>query len=352
MRSRSAVLVTALTLSAASAGAQDIFVRDFGSAELSYTNGARPKIRRGMTSRVRIVKDFIDLVSFQDVSVSGTGVRISNLNNGRTNNGTGTGFLAMDVTVPATFSTNSTITLNVGGSDRFVMSVVHRGLVSAIVATPQPSTIQAGTPWVATVRGTDLGTPVADLGTGSCHNAPTVNRFTDSVRYTLVRQATCSINSFTLSVDPSASDDPPKYSLSSGATPSLSFSYIPPAPSGVQCVSNPGLSQPVIRAPSNLQTLVFGSATPSPTNIVIRWDSLTNTAQPVPNNEWLVSQVALNTTIGGVNGGSTAKGTVFTVKGLFRTFSLAIPGTYKFTVRPRNCGANAVAASVQFTLRY
>lgn len=349
MRSRIAVLFTALTLGAASAGAQDIFVRDFGSAEISYTNGARPKIRRGMTSRVTIVKDLIDLVPFQSVSVTGTGVQIANLNNGRTNNGTGRGFLAMDVTVPATFSTNSTITLNVGLSDRFVMNVVHRGLVSAIVATPQPSTLQAGTPWVATVRGTDLGTMVADLGAASCHGQPTVNRSADTVSFTLVRQATCSTNSFTLSVDPSASDDPPKYVLQTGATPSFNFSYIPPAPSGVQCVSNPNLTSPVISAPNNLQTIVFGSATPSPTNIVVRWDSLTVTGQAAPNNEWIVSQVAA--TLTSLNR-STFKGTVATVKGLSRTFSLAIPGTYKFTVRPKNCGQNALAATVQFTIRY
>ncbi|MEW5916992.1 MAG: hypothetical protein AB1762_11325 [Gemmatimonadota bacterium] len=351
MRSRFAVLVSALTLGAANAVAQDIIVRDIGSAEISYGNGARPKIRRGMTSRVTIVKDLIDLVPFQTISVTGTGVRIANLSNGRTS--ASTGFLAMDVTVPATFNTNSTITLNVGLSDRFVMSVVHRGLVSAIVATPQPSTLQAGTPWVATVRGTDLGTPVANLGPAACHNAPTASHFTDSVRFTLVRQATCSTNSFTLRIDPSASDDPPKYALASGNTPVLGFSYIPPPPSGVQCVSNPGLSAPVITAPGNLQTIVFASATPSPTNIVIRWDSLTNTGQPVPNNEWIVSQVPLNTTIGGslLNGGSP-KGSTFTLKALSRTFSLAIPGTYKFTVRPKNCGQNALAAAVQFTIRY
>ncbi|MGQ0643429.1 MAG: hypothetical protein ACT4P6_22005 [Gemmatimonadaceae bacterium] len=63
MRYLSTVLIAfALGTPLAAAGAQDIFVRDFGSSEISYANGSTPKIRRGITSRVRIVKDFIDLV--------------------------------------------------------------------------------------------------------------------------------------------------------------------------------------------------------------------------------------------------------------------------------------------------
>jgi hypothetical protein len=344
--------LTALALGApfADARAQDIFVRDFGSSEISYANGSTPKIRRGMTSRVRIVKDLIDLVPFQMVSASG-GATISSLSNGRTSNGTG--FLAMDVTVPSGQATNSTITLNVGLSDHFNLTVKHRGLVSSITANPQPSTLQQGTPFVATVQGTDLGDPVADLGSGqTCHSVTVGNRTNTSVQFTLTRLASCSLNSFSLSVDPSANDDPPKYLLASGAVPILNFSYIPPPPVGVTCTSNPNLGLPTIRAPGNAQVIVFGSGTPSPTNITIRWDSLTNLTQPAPNNEWIVTRGGSQVGGGLLIGGGGTKGNFVTVTGLSKTLSFTIPGTHTISVRPKNCGQNAQTATITFSTRY
>jgi hypothetical protein len=300
---------------------------------------------------VTVIKDLIDLVPFQLVSITGGG-SISSLSNGRTSSGTG--FIAMDVAVPSNQAPNSTITLNIGLSDKFNMRVVHRGLVSAIVASPQPSTLQVGTPWVATVRGTDLGDAVAHVAAPSCHTAPVLgNRTADSIRFTLTRSATCSTNSFSLTLEPSANDDPPKYVLSSGARPTLNFSYIPPPPVGVACTSNPGLGQAVVRTPGNNQVIVFGGGTSSPTNIVIRWDSLTALGQPVPNNEWVVTRGGGTTTASGLLiGGGGAKGTSVTVVGLSKTFAFTIPGTHTISVRPKNCGQNAPATTVTFSTRY
>lgn len=342
---RFSFVFTALTLGVASAGAQDIFVKDFGSGEISYANGSTPKIRRGMTSRVRIVKDLIDLVPFQMVSVSG-GATIGSLSNGRTGNGTG--FLAMDVTVPSTQTTNSTITLNVGLSDHFNLKVKHRGLVSSITASPQPSTLQAGTPFVATVQGTDLGDPVADLGSGqTCHSVTVGTRTNTSVQFTLTRQATCGTNSFTLGVDPSANDDPPKYLTSTGIAPGLGFSYIPPPPSGIACVSDPNIGVPTVIQPANGQVLVFGSGTPSPTLILFRWDSLTLGQRPAPNREWIVTRP-------GVKSQPFSNLIITAPAGQQPSVSLsrAIPGTHTVTIRAKNCGQTAPATTLTFTTRY
>lgn len=347
---RFSLVFTALALGVADARAQDILVRDFGSSEISYANGALPKIRRGTTSRVTIIKNLIDLVPFQMVSVTGTGVTIGSLSNGRRSSGTG--FIAMDVTVPSGFNTGSNITLNVGLSDHFNLRVVHRGLVSSITANPQPSSIQAGTPWTATVSGTDLGGLVPLFASGACHTTGAVTRRPDVVTFTVTRQATCGTNSFVLNVDRSANNDPPKYVLSSGAAPALAFSYIPPPPVGVTCTSVANMGQTTIRVPSNGTAIVFGSGTTSPTNILIRWDSLSINQQPAPNNEWIVSYTPGNTAAGGLLPGTNGKTTSSTVKGLTKTLPFIIPGTHTISIRAKNCGQSAATASMSFTTRY
>lgn len=344
---RFSLVFTALTLGAGSAGAQDIIVRDFGVSEISYANGTLPRIRRGITSRVTIIKDLIDFVPFGLVSVTGTGVTIGALSNGKRSSGTG--FIAMDVTVPAGFNPGSNITLNIGLSDHFNLRVVHQGLVSSITANPQPSTIQAGTPWIATVSGTDLGSAVPILATPSCHTTSDLTQAANSVTLTLTRQATCGTNTFVLRVNPSANNDPPKYVTSSGQIPALGFSYIPPPPVGVTCISNPNVGAPSIQAPAQGQALVFGSGTPSPRNITIRWDSLTTTQQAAPNNEWIVSYTPPSSFLRVLPG---AKPTSTTVRALSTRLAFDIPGTHTISIRAKNCGQSAPTASRTFITRY
>lgn len=344
---RFSLVFTALTLGAGSAGAQDIIVRDFGVSEISYANGTLPRIRRGITSRVTIIKDLIDFVPFGLVSVSGTGVTIGALSNGKRSSGTG--FIAMDVTVPAGFNTGSNITLNVGLSDRFNLRVVNRGLVSSITANPLPSTIQAGTPWTATVSGTDLGGLVPYFAVGTCHTTGAPNRSPDVVTFTVTRQATCGTNSFVLNVDRSATNDPPKYVTSAGQAPALGFSYIPPPPVGVTCISNPGVGAPSIQAPAQGQAIVFASGTPSPRNITIRWDSLTLTQQAAPNNEWIVSYTPPSSFLRVLPG---AKPITTTVRALSTRLAFDIPGTHTISIRAKNCGQSAPTASRTFITRY
>lgn len=336
-------LLTALTLGTplAGTGAQDITVRDFGVAQVTYTSSQTPKIRRGMTSRVTIVKHLLNHVPFELVSASG-GATIGNLSNGHASNGTG--FIAMDVTVPAAQATGSTITLNVGLIDKYNFTVVRRGLVTSITGNPQPTTIAAGTPWVATVQGTDLGTPVSTLGAAQCHTSTAGAASNTTVQFNVTRQASCAVTSFVLGLTPSAANDPPNYRLANGAIPTLSFSYLP---AGVACTSNPNVGAPIISQPSNSQVIVFTSGTPSPASVLIRWDSLTQGSnQPAPNNEWVVAR-------GGKNkSGSFMFVNSFVVKGLSTTMSFAIPDTHTVSVRPKNCGQTAPSTSVTFFTRY
>ena len=340
---------------AARAGAQPITVSDIGSASITYSYPTQtPKLRRGMTSRVMIVKNLIDLVSFSDVSTTGCGQGcLSSFSNGRTNGGSGTGFIAMDVTVPSTLSPGSTLRLNVGAIDKFDFRVVHRGLVSSIAANPQPSTLQAGTPWVATVQGTDLGDPVVSP-IFTCHTVAVGARTNSSVQFTLTRQASCSVNVFPFRLAPSAGDDPPNYRVASGSIAELVFSYVPPPPSGVRCISAPNIGQPVVTTPASAQVIVFGQGTPSPTNILVRWDSLTSPgAVPAPNNEWLVSQTVVTNSLTTVLGSTTVKGSTTTVRGLSTSLSFSIPGTHRVRIQAKNCGEpGAPSTEVQFSTRY
>ena len=340
--------LTALTLGVASAGAQDIFVRDFGASEINYPSGNTPKIRRGTTSRVKIIKDFIDLVPFQMVSVTGTGVTLGSISNGKTP--AGTGFIQMNVTVPAGFNLGSNVTLNVGLNDRFNLRVVNQGLVTSMTANPQPSTIQVGTPWTATVSGVDLNGAVP--ATLACHTTSNLAQGATSVTFTVTRNATCATNSFVLNVNPSGANDPPKYVTSAGQAPALAFSYIPPPPTGVVCTSVPNIGAPTIRTPSGGQAIVFGSGAPSPSNITIRWDSLTVNQQAAPNNEWLVSYTPGNTSAGGLLPGTNGKSTTSLVRGLSKTLPVIIPGSHTISIQAKNCGSSASVASVSFVTRY
>jgi len=316
--------------------AENIAVRDFAGGRV-YTLSQTPPIRRGVTTFVQITKNFIDLVPFNMVSISGAGATISNLSNG---NNTGTGFIAMSVTVPNSAALGAQITLSVGLSDRFTFRVVSSGLVAAITKNPDPSTIAPGTAWIAAVGGIDLGSPVVDAGALACHTV-TTNRRADGVDFTLRRNATCSTSSFLLRLTGSAANDPPSWATSTGAQASFTFSYAPP---GVTCTSAPNIGAPQVTQPTNQQLLRFGVGTPSPAPVTIAWQLNTNNGVPAPNNEWVITQ---SVTVGGLS-----SKVITNVTGTSTSLPFAIPGTHSFSIRAKNCGQSAPVTQVTFSTQY
>ena len=321
---------------------ENISVVDFAS-NLTYQLSQRPPVRRNTTSSISIRKNLINLVPFELVSVSGAGATISNLNNGVSS---GTGFISMRLTVPQGAALGTVITLSVGLTDRFTFRVVNQGAITSITKNPDPSTLQAGTPWVATVAGTDLGSPVVNPTAVPCHTVTAANRSNTSVQFTLQRSATCAQSSYSFRLIGSATNDPPRWATPTGGSSEFGFAYVPPPPSGVTCTSNPNLGTPVITKPTNNQVIVFGAGTPATTNITISWSDVTQPGNvPVPNNAWVVtSQVASLT-------GGTQKQTK-ELTGTSIVFPYAIPGTYRVIVRPKNCGQTAPSASVTFSTQY
>ncbi|HJU75225.1 MAG TPA: hypothetical protein VJ717_15895 [Gemmatimonadaceae bacterium] len=338
---RSALLLGALALMPPFFGprrhvVENISVGDF-AGNLTYNLTATPPIRRGVTSHIVIKKNFIDLVPFNMVNVSGQGASISNLANG---NSGGTGFLALDVTVPGAAALGGQITLNVGLTDHFTFRVVNRGLLSgAVTKTPDPATLQGGTAWVAAVAGTDLGVPVLDGPI--CHSVAVSNRTNTSVQFTLQRNATCSTTSFNFRLKGSATNDPPSWATASGSSSNFGFAYVPPPPSGVACTSDPTIGFPEITSPQNQQVIQFAAGQASPAPVTVTWSANTSNNEPVPNNEWIVS-----------HSGTLIKGTVSTtVIGTSKTYTFVLPGDYTITLRPANCGQSAPSKSVSFSMR-
>lgn len=283
---------------------------------------------------MQITKDFIDLVSFQNIALTGGGT-LSLLRNGRVN-GNGMGFIAMSITVPAGHNVGSTITLVVGSQDRFTFRVVHRGEIATIAKTPDPATIAVRTPWVATIQGTDIGGVVVNP---QCHTVTHTGRTANAVTVTLTHNATCSTTSFGIALRGSSSNDPPSYNLASGALLGFQFAYLP---AGVACISQTNLGQPTIQAPQTGQTLFFRSGTLSPVTVRISWDSLTASTAPAPNNEWIVTMLSQRSALPG-NPNS------FTVKGLSTSLGFALPDTHRVTVRAKNCGLSAPSATLNFS---
>ena len=319
---------------------------DFASGKSTHSLTATVPIRRGVTTNVRIIKDLIDLVPFNLVSITGGGT-ISGIRNGKVGSGlAGKGFIEMNVAVPSGQTLGSTITLKIGLSDEFRFRAVHRGLVTSITKTPDPGTIAPGTAWTATVQGTDLGSPVLGASTPACHTVTVLNRTNTSVQFRLVKQ-TCPNTSFTFALTRgSGANEAPSYPLASGVVSGFGFQYDPGPPSGQLCASQPNIGAPRITAPGAGQTLVFGAGTSSPTNIVIRWDSLTNSQTPAPNNEWIVTRRVQNTRsslpLAFVNVSTT-------VRALSVSLPFTIPGSHTVTVRAKNCDVAAPASSVTFS---
>jgi hypothetical protein len=330
------------------AGAQGINIKDFDDISRNYGLTQTVPIRRGVTSNVRIAKDFIDLVPFNLVSITGGGT-VSSISNGRTPQGKG--YIQMNISVPSGQTTGSTITLKVGLSDQFTFQVKHRGLVTALVKAPDPFTVAAGTPWRLTVQGTDLGTPVLSTATLQCHTIAIANRTNTSVQFTLTRSATCAATQYTVRlVGQSSGVDAPTYAIANGSFASFSFRYLQPPDPGLTCASAPNIGPTGIQQPAQGQTLVFSSTTASPRNITIRWDSLTAGQVPAPLNEWIVTRRVPRTSTRGIGGPSIGFTNLDTnVRGLSVALPFTIPGTHTVTIRAKNCGLAAPTASVTFT---
>ena len=348
---RLSLLAAMLTISL-DVGAQGINIKDFDDNSRNYGLTQTVPIRRGVTSNVVIVKDFIDLVPFNLVSITGGGT-VSSISNGR--NSRGKGFIQMNVSVGANQTTGSTITLKIGLTDQFRFRVTHRGLVTAVVKNPNPQNVAAGTPWQLTLQGTDLGTPVIRTASLACHTVATGARTNTSVVFTLTRAATCPNTQFSvIFAGQSTSTDAPTYVTSSGSLANFAFTYAPPPPVGLACASAPNIGTPVIRTPANSQALIFGAGTISPRNITIRWDSLTTGQIAAPLNEWIVSRRVPNTK---TRTGPSLTGLGFLnvdtqVTGESVVLPFTIPGTHTVTIRAKNCGQSAPTASVTFTTAF
>jgi hypothetical protein len=330
---------------AAPPAAEGIGVNDFAGGRI-YTLSQTPPIRRGGTSEVFITKHLIDLVPFDQVEVSGAGATPGTIRNGR--DAQGIGFISVRVTVPSDAALGALITLRVGLIDRFTFRVVNRGEVASITKNPDPSTIASGTAWVATVSGTDIGSPVVTPNAPACHTA-TVNegsRTAGGVQFTLRRDATCSTSSsYVFRLAGSAANDPPSWASATGRLATFTFSYAAP---GVVCTSVPGIGAPIVNQPANGQTMVFSVGTPSPAPVTIAWER-DIAGVPAPNNEWVITRTIVQST-----GGTFSMRLPVTteVTGTSTSISFPIPGTHSFTIRAKNCGQTAPSTTVTFSTQY
>lgn len=325
-----------------------IAVNDFGVNDRVYELNQTPYIRRGGVTKVRIYKHYIDLVPNGQVSIVGGG-NITSIANGVVDD---IGFKEVSLDLSAGLTTGTTITLKIGLVDQFPLRVVHRGEVSSITQVALPSTIQAGTAFTLTLAGVDMGGLRLASGSPQCHViTPGANNSTTKA-FTLTRNATCAATQHSVFLDNTDSKDPDHYLRSNGSNFTHTFTYAPPPPQlaeGLVCTSVPSIGAPVIRAPITGQQFVFGPATASPVSVEVRWDSLTAAGVRAPLNEFDVSmRPAGGTQIASLAG--SISGTRATVERLVRgfrtTFSVTLPDSVTISVRARNCGQSAPAASV------
>jgi len=329
-------------VSATRAAAQNnnaISVNDFATGQRSSALTSTVPLRRGVTSRVTIVKDFIDLVTFGSISMTG-GASISGLSNGRTQS-SGMGFLAMDVTVPPGQNVGSTLTLKVGMHDVFKFNTVNRGEISSITKNPDPATIPAATPWTATIQGTDLGS-VVSLSI-NCHTITYSGRTANAVTARLTRSAACTTSAYGVALRGGADNDPPSYNLAAGPDAGFQFAY---APGGIACVSQPTIGAPNIRQPQSNSVITFNAGTPSPASVTFVWDTVTSNSSTAPGNEWIVTRELPR--------GSTGIGlsVPMNARGESASLSFSVPGTHTVSIKAKNCGQSAPSTKVTFSTRY
>ena len=321
-------------------------VNDFATADRTFAHSAIIPLRRGEASTVTIVKDFIDLVSFNDVRLEGSGT-LAVVGNGRINGGSGMGFLRVRITLGSTQAVGGTLNLKVGGGDTFRFRVTHRGLLTAVTHTPEPGTVTAGTPFITRVTGVDLGN--AGLLAMPCHTITYANRSADAFSATVTRAGACTTTTFGSRVEPNGENDAISYVNASGNLVTFQVAYLP---AGLACVSAPGLGAPTLRQPQQGQVFSFLPGTVGSVTIGFAWDSLTNTNVAAPNNEWILTRQSSGTTLStDITSARIQADAAKTVRGLTTTFSVAVPDTYTFTLRAKNCGTNGPATTVQFSTR-
>ena len=344
------MLSIAATAALLSGGSRVSYAQD-GITVLDFSNSSRGgvtigltstgKLRRGVASTVVIVKNLIDLVPDGQISVSGGASLASGITHGHTSSGEG--FISMKISVPSGQTINSTITINVGLLDHFKFLAVHRAQISGITFNPNPTTIQGGTAFVLTITGTDFGAPNLTLIGTACHSVSNVTRTATSFSATLQRLSTCTnLGPFGYTLSSTASGEPGFYAEGNGAFSFTFGPYVAPPPTGVACVSVPGIGAPVITAPINNATISFFSASGSPQTVTITWNRNTVNNVAAPNNEWLVT---LPTT-------TLSRGGTLDIVGTSVGPKFPVPGTYTVSVKAKNCGTAAPSASVTFTLKF
>ena len=195
--------------------------------------------------------------------------------------------------------------------------------------------------------GTDLGNGTLNASFLDCHTITAGPRTANSAQFTVTRGSGCTGQTqFTVAMQGSNANDPPSYPLQNGLPASFAFQYFVPS-AGEVCASNPNVGAPIIRQPLDNQVLQFFPATTSPTNVLVRWDSITNTAQAAPKNEWIVTARSVSATLGGISlAGSIKQQRTFNVRGLQLSIPLAVPDTHIVTIRAKNCDQSAPSASV------
>jgi len=314
-----------------------------GTHFIGLTNAGT--FRRGVTSTVTIVKNFIDLVPDGQINLSGGGT-LSPITHGRTS--AGEGFISMKVTVPSGQTVGSTITINVGLVDHFAFSVAPTGMISSIGFQPNPTGIVGGTPFVITVNGTDFATM---LITQSCHAFTNPHATATSFTVTATRTSTCASNvgPFTFGVI-SNSGTPPGFYAKSDGTKSFTFGPYqpnPPPPTQVICTTAP-VGAPVITAPTANQTIEFSSTSNATQNVTIAWDRNTTPGNvPAPNNVWLVTYPTQFN-----KQGQTLTTVTDSVIGNSKTIPFHVPGTYTVSVKAKNCGTPGPSSSVRFSFAF
>ena len=339
--------------------AQEILVFDFATGTVGNRTGIAGTgvLRRGTTSTVRVVKNFIDLVPNELINVSGGGSISGSITHSRTTGGMG--FIEMKIAVPSSQNPGSTITLNVGTSDHFPFKVVRKGLIGERTFSSNPTTLNGGTPFNLTVTGEDLSSD-AQLSAVTCHTAAPIGPRNETGFATTLTKTTnttnCTVGNigpFSFAVTSSGTNDPSVYATSTGTKTFTFGPYIAPPPSGVVCTSVPGIGAPNVVTPANGQRIVFGAGASATQAITMRWNRRTQSTNSLaPNNEWIVtlpdqtarSSTSITTVI--------QPGTTTTVSDTSLTTNFRVPGSYTVRIRARNCGADAPTTTFSFQLGF
>jgi hypothetical protein len=354
LQHRVIVGLTVLVLGAPQARAQGIFVTDFHSTTASfYDLTATGHLRRGTTSNVQIVKDLIDLVPFDQIKTSTSGVTLSGKTNGRTS--AGKGFIAFSLAVSATQTLGSTVTVDVGLLDHFKFTVRREGLISNVTFTPDPATVSAGTAITINGTGSDFGTPA--LTAIQCHTVTTGASTATTFSATATRSVTCANSGpYGFSVNGTGANDAPIYATSNHLIGFSLASYKALPPPLPPCQSAPGIGTPTVTSPTNGQRFEFVSGTASPQSLTVRWSNITSSNQAAPNNEFIVVLTRTDATSTLKNERTlipavTTKDSSLVV-GTVLTKNFVLPGSYQLSIRARNCGDFGPITATTFQLTF